>query len=96
MSSKEDDKLTLSLCWGSHRETVLQSLESCYGDEDFVDMTLACDGQSVKAHKVVVSACSTYLKQLLKVITHSQTVALCLVSCVIHVSFMLFFPHCPQ
>lgn len=67
MSPKADDKLTLSLRWGSHRETVLQSLESSYGDQDFVDMTLACEGQSVKAHKVVVSACSTHLRQLLKV-----------------------------
>lgn len=67
MSGKTDDKLTLSLRWGSHTETVLQSLESSYGDQDFVDMTLACDGQSLQAHKVVVSACSSYLKQLLKV-----------------------------
>ncbi|XP_034238132.1 protein bric-a-brac 2-like isoform X3 [Thrips palmi] len=65
MTQKAEDKLTLSLRWGSHRETVLQSLESSYGDQDFVDMTLACEGQSVKAHKVVVSACSTHLKQLL-------------------------------
>lgn len=66
MASKSDDKLSLSLRWGSHRETVLQSLESSYGDQDFVDMTLACEGQSIKAHKVVVSACSSHLKQLLK------------------------------
>lgn len=67
MTQNNEEKLTLSLRWGSHRETVLQSLESSYGDQDFVDITLACEGQSVKAHKVVVSACSTHLKQLLMV-----------------------------
>ncbi|KAE8751526.1 hypothetical protein FOCC_FOCC001773 [Frankliniella occidentalis] len=64
--SKPDEKISLSLRWGSHRETVLQSLESSYGDQDFVDMTVACEGQSIQAHKVVVSACSTHLKHLLK------------------------------
>ncbi|KAK3926780.1 Longitudinals lacking protein-like [Frankliniella fusca] len=66
MSSKSDEKVSLSLRWGSHKETMLQSLESSYGDQDFVDMTVACEGQSIQAHKVVVSACSTHLKHLLK------------------------------
>jgi len=33
-------------------------------DQNFVDVTLACDGQSIKAHKMVLSACSTYFKDL--------------------------------
>ncbi|KAF4532955.1 hypothetical protein B566_EDAN000643 [Ephemera danica] len=39
---------------------------SLRGDEDFVDVTIACEGQSLKAHKVVLSACSQYIKKLLK------------------------------
>nr|CAD7443358.1 unnamed protein product [Timema bartmani] len=35
-------------------------------EEDFVDVTLACDGQRLKAHKVVLSACSPYFKELFK------------------------------
>jgi hypothetical protein len=35
--------------------------------EDFVDVTLACDGKSFTAHKMVLSACSPYFRHLLKV-----------------------------
>lgn len=34
-------------------------------NEDFVDVTLACDDLSLKAHKVVLSACSSYFQKLL-------------------------------
>lgn len=33
--------------------------------ESFCDVTLACDGQIIKAHKIVLSACSTYFEQIL-------------------------------
>lgn len=33
-------------------------------DEHFVDVTLACDGIQIKAHKMVLSACSNYFKEL--------------------------------
>lgn len=33
---------------------------------DFVDVTLACEGVSIKAHKMVLSACSPYFQNLFK------------------------------
>lgn len=33
-------------------------------NESFVDVTLACDGHSIKAHKMVLSACSPYFQSL--------------------------------
>jgi hypothetical protein len=56
------------LKWNNFSDNILTSLESLRGDEDFVDVTIACEGQSLKAHKVVLSACSLYMKKLLKVI----------------------------
>lgn len=35
-------------------------------DETYVDVTLACDGQQIKAHKMVLSACSSYFRELLQ------------------------------
>jgi broad-like protein len=55
------------LKWNNFSDNILTSLENLWGDEDFVDVTIACDGQSLKAHKVVLSACSSYMKRLLKV-----------------------------
>ena len=39
-------------------------------DNDFTDVTLACEDQSIKTHKVVLSACSPFFKKLPK--THPQ------------------------
>lgn len=33
--------------------------------EAFCDVTLACEGRTIKAHKIVLSACSTYFETLL-------------------------------
>ena len=30
--------------------------------QSFTDVTIACDGQSCKAHKMILSACSPYFK----------------------------------
>merc|ERR1712008_579540 len=35
-------------------------------EKSFTDVTLACDGQTCKAHKMVLSACSPYFKALLE------------------------------
>ena len=36
------------------------------GDTDFFDMTLACDDNQIKAHKVILSARSPFFKSVLK------------------------------
>lgn len=33
--------------------------------EAFCDVTLACEGRTIKAHKIVLSACSTYFDTIL-------------------------------
>ena len=35
-------------------------------DDDFMDVTLSCDGEQIRAHKVILSACSITFKNLLK------------------------------
>ncbi|GBP13896.1 Longitudinals lacking protein-like [Eumeta japonica] len=35
-------------------------------EKSFTDVTLACEGQTCKAHKMVLSACSPYFKALLE------------------------------
>jgi len=71
-------KLQLCLTWNSFTDNIINSLESSYGDGDFVDVTLACEGESIKAHKLVLSACSQYLKRLLKVWYYCQYQFLCI------------------
>lgn len=41
--------------------------ETLRNDEQFVDVTLCCEDQFIKAHKIILSACSTYFKKILMV-----------------------------
>ncbi|CAL4060468.1 unnamed protein product [Meganyctiphanes norvegica] len=54
------------LRWNNYRTNITAEFETLREGEHFVDVTLACDGQQLKAHKVVLSACSPYFKVLLK------------------------------
>jgi len=55
------------LRWNSYPATVATQLAALRAAEDFVDVTLACDGRQLRAHKLVLSACSPYFMQLFKV-----------------------------
>ncbi|XP_021942290.1 GDNF-inducible zinc finger protein 1-like isoform X2 [Zootermopsis nevadensis] len=54
------------LRWNNFQANITSQFEALRDEEDFVDVTLACDGQRLKAHKVVLSACSPYFKELFK------------------------------
>lgn len=55
-----------SLKWNDFQSSILSSFRHLREEEDFVDVTLACDIRSFTAHKVVLSACSPYFRKLLK------------------------------
>lgn len=54
------------LRWNNFHSNITTAFESLRDDEDFVDITLACEGRQIKAHKMVLSACSPYFRSLLK------------------------------
>ncbi|XP_065338736.1 broad-complex core protein-like isoform X1 [Cloeon dipterum] len=54
------------LRWNNYQSSITSAFENLRDDEDFVDVTLACEGKSLKAHRVVLSACSPYFRELLK------------------------------
>ena len=56
----------LCLQWNDFKENVLTSFSSLRGENDFTDVTLACeDGQQVEAHKVILVASSPFFQKLL-------------------------------
>ncbi|XP_065355545.1 protein abrupt isoform X2 [Calliphora vicina] len=55
-----------ALKWNDYQTSMLSSFRHLRDEEDFVDVTLACDERSFTAHKVVLSACSPYFRKLLK------------------------------
>jgi len=60
------------LKWNNYQASLTNAFKSLLENEDFVDMTLSAGGKTLRAHKVVLSACSSYFKNLLKGISHWQ------------------------
>ncbi|XP_030754323.1 protein abrupt-like isoform X2 [Sitophilus oryzae] len=66
MGAETSPQQQYSLRWNDFHSSILSSFRHLRDEEDFVDVTLACDGCSFTAHKVVLSACSPYFRRLLK------------------------------
>ncbi|XP_068225916.1 protein bric-a-brac 1-like [Palaemon carinicauda] len=54
------------LRWNNFGTTMTAALHSLHEGGDFVDVTLAADGMQLKAHKLVLSACSPYFRDILR------------------------------
>lgn len=50
------------LRWNNHQSNLLSVFDQLLHDESFVDVTLAVEGQLLRAHKMVLSACSPYFQ----------------------------------
>ena len=53
------------LKWNHHWTNIVGAFNTLLKTETFVDVTIVCDGQRLKAHRLVLSSCSPYFKQLL-------------------------------
>ena len=58
--------------WNGFQGLLQTSIQQLKNDDDFTDVTLACEDRSIKAHKVILSACSPFFKKLLKTYPHPQ------------------------
>ena len=57
----------LSIKWKDFPENISSSLGSLRENQDFTDVTLACeDGLQVEAHKVILAASSPFFSDLLR------------------------------
>ncbi|KAL1129428.1 hypothetical protein AAG570_013954 [Ranatra chinensis] len=53
------------LKWNNHQSTLISIFDTLLDSGNHVDCSLAAEGKSVNAHKVILSACSPYLEYLL-------------------------------
>ncbi|XP_026480908.1 longitudinals lacking protein, isoforms J/P/Q/S/Z-like isoform X5 [Ctenocephalides felis] len=61
----EDDQ-QFCLKWNNHQSTLISQFDTLLENETLVDCTLAAEGKYLRAHKVVLSACSPYFESLLR------------------------------
>ena len=63
----------LCLKWNDFQENILSSFKELRSDQEFTDVTLACeDGQQIGAHKVVLSTSSPLFRNLLRSNKHQH------------------------
>lgn len=55
------------LRWNNHQPNFISVFSNLLNNETLVDVTLAAEGRQIQAHKVVLSACSTYFQSLFTV-----------------------------
>ncbi|KAH8303592.1 hypothetical protein KR018_004685 [Drosophila ironensis] len=63
-SSNGNDNQQFCLRWNNYQSNLTNVFDELLQSESFVDVTLACEGHSIKAHKMVLSACSPYFQAL--------------------------------
>jgi len=54
------------LRWNDFESNISGAFRELREDKDFFDVTLACDDDQIQAHKVILSACSPFFRQILK------------------------------
>ena len=54
------------LRWNDFESNVSSAFRDLRKEEDFFDVTLACEDSQMKAHKVILSACSPFFKTILR------------------------------
>ncbi|XP_034243071.1 zinc finger and BTB domain-containing protein 18.2-like isoform X2 [Thrips palmi] len=64
------------LRWSSYTQQLSEALRTLLDRELLVDVTLACDGRSLRAHRAILSACSSYFQDLFQESTHPHPIVI--------------------
>jgi len=72
-----NDRLRMSsekfcLRWNDFESNISVAFRELRDDKDFFDVTLACEDEQIQAHKVILSACSPFFRQILRRNSHQH------------------------
>jgi len=60
------------LRWNDFESNISVAFRELRDDKDFFDVTLACDDEQIQAHKVILSACSPFFRNILRKNPHAH------------------------
>jgi len=60
------------LRWNDFESNISSAFRELRDDKDFFDVTLACDDEQIQAHKVILSACSQFFRNILRSNPHQH------------------------
>ena len=52
------------LRWNDFENNINSAFQELRDDKDFFDVTIACDDEQLQAHKVIISACSPFFRNI--------------------------------
>lgn len=58
------DAQQFCLRWNDFQSNMVSSFKNLRNDQSFSDVTIATEGQHTKAHKMILCACSPFLKDI--------------------------------
>ena len=58
------------LKWNDFETNISKGFQDLRNDKDFFDVTLACEDDQISAHKVILSACSSFFRTILLKSSH--------------------------
>ena len=61
-----------SLHWKDFETNMTLALKELREDKDFFDVTLVCDDNQIQAHKIILSACSAFFRNILRQNPHQH------------------------
>jgi hypothetical protein len=60
------------LRWNEFENNISTAFRELRDDKDFFDVSIACDGSQLQAHKAILSACSPFFRSILKKNPHQH------------------------
>jgi len=60
------------LRWNDFETNISDAFRELREDKDFFDVTLACENEQIQAHKVILSACSSFFRNILRRHVHQH------------------------
>merc|ERR1711892_1379651 len=64
--SEMSEREKFCLRWNDFETNLSSAFRDLRDDKDFFDVTLACDDDQIQAHKVILSACSPFFRNILR------------------------------
>ena len=58
------------LKWNDYESNLSKSFDEIRKEKDFFDVTLVCEDIQIEAHKLILGACSTFFKNVLRRTNH--------------------------
>ena len=77
----------LCLRWNKFEDNIISSFQKLRNNNDFSDVTLACeDGEQLEAHKVVLASSSPFFMELLQKNKHPHPLLILALNCKVYLA----------